>query len=416
MSPRRFSARAPRLHSFARLAGLCALAALGSVGCGSLEPGTDWVSVSRGDLTLGVEVTGALEAVHSDALGPPLVPAVGEFKLSELAPEGSAVEKGQFVLGFDTSELVRKLEEKRTELASATTEMDKKRSDAALARRNEQLSIAESEGKLRKAQLKAEGSAEITGSIELRVAREDFELAKRELAYQRQKAAETRRQDSDDLAALELRKSEAEARVHEIESALPQMRVQAPHAGTLIYVTSWNNQKKKVGDGVWRGERVLETAALDEMLARGQVDEVDVSRIAVGQRVGLRLEAYPDVEYTGSVRSIGKLVEREAPDNPRRIVRVEVGIDHTEPLRMRPGMRFRGSAETERVAGAVLIPMGSVFVTEHGPVAYRRTRFGAESVPLELGKSNATYAQVLSGLSEGDEVSKTDLAAAGGGK
>jgi HlyD family secretion protein len=389
-----------------------ALFALALMGCGSLDTATEWATIGRGDLTLGVEVTGALEAVHSDRLGPPLVPAVGEFKLSELAPEGSAVEKGQFVLGFDTSELVRKLEEKRTELASAVTEMGKKRSDAALARRDERLNIAESEGKLKKAQLKAEGSAEITSSLELQVAREDFELSKRELTYQRLKASETLRQDTDDLAALELRKSEAEARVHEIEDALPRMRVQAPRAGTIIYVTGPNNQKKKVGDAVWRGEQVLETAGLDEMLARGQVDEVDVSRIAVGQPVLLRLEAYPDVEYAGAVRSIGKLVEREATDNPRRIVRVEVGIDHTEPLRMRPGMRFRGSAETERVAAAILIPMGSVFVTERGPVAYRRTRFGAESVPLHLGKSNASYAEVIDGLSEGDEVSKSDLGGA----
>src|SRR4029079_15805320 len=106
-----------------------------------------------------------------------------------------------------------------------------------------------------------------------------------------------------------------------IQSALPQLNVIAPRSGTVIYVTNWNNQKKKVGDSVWRGEKILKTAALDRMRGRGQIDEADVIKLALEQHVTLRLEAYPDVEYTGTIRDIGRLVERQAPDNPRRIVR-----------------------------------------------------------------------------------------------
>jgi hypothetical protein len=182
--------------------------------------------------------------------------------------------------------------------------------------------------------------------------------------------------------------------------------VTAPRTGTVIYVTNWNNQKKKVGDSVWRGEKILKTAALDRMRGRGQIDEADVSKLALEQHVTLRLEAYPDVEYTGMIRDIGRLVERQAPDNPRRIVRTLVDIDQSEPARMRPGMRFRGTAETEHIKNALLIPVSAIFLTEQGPVAYRRSRLGSKPVRLTLGKSNSEAAEVLAGLNEGDEVTR----------
>jgi HlyD family secretion protein len=386
-------------------AGLLACAALA---CAGPDPTGDWLKIGRGDLALGVEVTGELEAVDSDLLGPPLVSGIGEFKIARMAPEGLPIAQGQPALGFDTSELTRKLEEKQNERASVAAEIGKKRADAALARKDEELRIAETTGKLRKAELKAQRSGELTSSLELQLARLDFELAKRELAYQEAKAKATRQQDKDDLAALEFREHEAEQRVSEIQAALPKLTVAAPRSGTVIYISNPNNnQKKKVGDAVWRGERVLQTAALEQMRGRGQIDEADVSKIMLGQHVTLRLEAYPDVEYTGTLKDIGRLVERQSPDNPRRIVRTLVDIDHTEVTRMRPGMRFRGRAETERIQGAVLIPVSAVFLTEQGPVAYRRSRLGAEPVNVTLGKSNGEYAEVVAGLVEGDEVTRS---------
>ena len=120
--------------------------ALVSLGCGGEDAAADWLKIGRGDLALGVEVTGELEAVDSDSLGPPLVSGIGEFKIARMAPEGLPIQKGQPALGFDTSELIRKLEEKQNERASVAAEIGKKRANAALARKDEELRIAETTG------------------------------------------------------------------------------------------------------------------------------------------------------------------------------------------------------------------------------------------------------------------------------
>ena len=84
----------------------------------------EWLRASRGDLVTGIEVTGTLVALGSDLLGPPQIPDVWDFKISMMAPEGSDVKKGQPVLGFDTTELQRRFEEKKAESDEALKQIE----------------------------------------------------------------------------------------------------------------------------------------------------------------------------------------------------------------------------------------------------------------------------------------------------
>ncbi len=374
----------------------------------------DWVRVRRDDLVLTVDVTGKLAAVDSDVLGPPSIEDKWDYKISMMAPEGSSVKKGDPVLAFDASDLLRTLETKENERAAALKEIEREIGNAQMARRDEELRIAEAEAHLHKARLKLDRPADLSGSIELALARIDLELAEKEVAYQRAKAEQTKKRDAAAIAVLRQKHDRAEARIKHTKAGIAKMSIAAPRAGTVIYPTSWNDQKKKVGDNAWQEEKVIETAALDEMIAKAEVDEVDASKATVGQRVSLRLDALPDLEFWGTVKTIGTTVQRQSRKNPLKVVRMDVVLDRTDAQRMRPGMRFKGAAETERVTKAILVPTSAIFLTEQGPVAYRKTPRGFEAARLELGKRSRDYAEVKSGLGEGDEVSRIDLARAEG--
>ena len=141
----------------------------------------EWVNVSRGDLVTGVEVTGVLAAVETDALGPPQIPDVWDFKISMLAPEGADVKKGRPVLGFDTTELQRKLDENRAVAEQAKKEIEKKHADVALRREDDRLQLAEAEARARKSALKLEAPADIIGVKERKEVELENALAKREV-------------------------------------------------------------------------------------------------------------------------------------------------------------------------------------------------------------------------------------------
>jgi multidrug efflux pump subunit AcrA (membrane-fusion protein) len=365
--------------------------------------------VRRDDLVLGVEVTGSLRAASADFLGPPEIPDLWDFKISFMAPEGAAVKKGEPVLRFDDSELTRKLQEKQNESASVNKQIEKKLSDAQMSRRDEELKMAEAEAKLRKAQLKVDVPTDLVGSLELAKDRLDADLAKKEVAYTRARAALAQRGDTAELSALGELGRRAEERVAEIRKYIARVSVGAPRDGTVIYCANRDGAKKKVGDGTWRAEKILETDDVTVMMGRGDIDEVDSSRVAVGQRVMLRLDAHPDTEFGGHVVAINKMVQRQSSKSPLKVMKLDISFDKTEPHTMLPGMRFRGTVETGRVHDALVIPTDALFVTDGGPMVWRKTATGFESRRVEVGQRNKDLVEIRAGLEAGDRVSRTDL-------
>jgi multidrug efflux pump subunit AcrA (membrane-fusion protein) len=236
----------------------------------------------------------------------------------------------------------------------------------------------------------------------------DLELARKEVAYLNARLESTGRSAEATLAALRDQLERAEQDVEQTQRDIAQMTVPAGRDGTVIYVSDWNDQKKTIGDSCWRGERVIELPDLNRMKAMGMVHEADAGRVAEGQPTTLRLDAHPEVEFTGRVASIWRTVQRESWRSPRKVVRLEIELDETDTQRMRPGMRYRGRIEIERVADALLVDADAVFLKPDGPVVFRRTATGHESVSVELGRRNDERVEVLGGLSEGDGVSLTD--------
>jgi len=394
-------------------AALLTCASLCGLACGPAAADARFTTVERGVLVVDVDVSGTLRAVDSVPISPPAIPGVWTYKIAMMAPEGEPVEQGQPVLAFDTSELERRLEGKQNERDSAAEQLEMKRSAAKVAEQDAKLALAEAEAARHKAELKAEAPPDLTAVVELEKARLDLELATAKVAYLRRKGESRRKSEQAELERWRSQRDRAEGRVTEMTAAVAQLAVLAPRAGTVIYETSWQGEKKKVGDAAWRGEQVLQVASLAQMEAQGEVDEVDASRVVVGQPVSLRLDAQADVELRGSIREISRTVQRQSPDNPLKVVRLEIALEAREGARLRPGMRFRGNVETARVEDVLLVPLEAIVTTPEGPVAHRRTAGGGiEPVRVTLGRRNTEHVEVTDGLAEGDELEATPQAVA----
>jgi multidrug resistance efflux pump len=247
---------------------------------------------------------------------------------------------------------------------------------------------------------------EIVAGHSLAEARGNLALSEREIAYVRDRLRFSAREGAAELAAQREKRGRAAKRVAEIQAQIASMTVRAPRAGTVVYVGDRRGEKKKVGDSVWQGERVIEIPDLARMRADAQVDEADAGRIAVGQRVRLRLDAHPDLLWTGRVEAIHGAVGQKSDNDRLKVVDLTVALDRTDPLRMRPGMRFRGEVETGRAPGVLLVPAEAVLVTAAGPLVYRKTLLGVAAVRPRLGRRNAGEVEVLGGLAAGDRLSR----------
>jgi len=365
----------------------------------------EWVRLKRGDLVTGVDVTGTLASAQAGTFGPPPLDDVWDFKISMMAPEGSEVKRGEPILGFDTSELRKRLDEKSAESEQARKEIEKRQADLRLRREDEKMNLADAEGRLRKSALKLETPSDIIGVKERQQVELDHALAQRECKQIGGRIADLERAAAAEIALLSSKQARAAEVVRETQDAIRRMTVLAPRDGTVVYRESWRGEKKKIGDTCWRAERVIEIPDLKRMIANGDVDEVDAGKVTVGQRVTIRLDAHPDDEIPGTITKVARTLQLQSQvRDPLKILRVEIALDRSDPASMRPGMRFQGTIELARTKNALLIPREAVVAGAAGPKATRRNVFAVEEVALKVGRQNEKFVEVLGGVSDGDRV------------
>ncbi len=367
------------------------------------EEPAQWVALERCDLSLTVPVEGVLEAVDSASITPPAVPQIWNFKIAMLAPEGIEVEAGQPVVGFDTSELRQRLRTSTGERESAEGQLEKRLSELDIERQNLELELAEAEARLRREALRLQVPEGLVAARELATARVDHDLAQLEVESLQERLELLARRSRAEVAALERRRDRAAQRVDELGANLQAMQVKAPRAGTIIYAQN-RGEKPRVGDSVWRAQTLLEIPDLSAMVGRGQVDESEAGQLAVGQRVEFELDAHPGRPVFGVIQTLHESLGPKSDSDPTKVVAIEVALEATDPETMRPGMRFRGSVELERVEQAVCLPSGAPQWAPEGPVVVVHQAVGERLVVPKLGRRNAEYFEVLEGLEAGDRV------------
>jgi HlyD family secretion protein len=130
------------------------------------------------------------------------------------------------------------------------------------------------------------------------------------------------------------------------------------------------------------------------------VDEVDVSQLEVGMPAVVTVDALPDVNLTGKVERIGVAATSTGGAVYYPVV---IALDPTDaPLRA--GMSASVTIRVRELTDQLLIPTWAIQTNPATgrPYVLRQTARGVEPVPVQLGIRRSGFAQVLSGLSEGD--------------
>ncbi|HJO05601.1 MAG TPA: HlyD family efflux transporter periplasmic adaptor subunit [Acidobacteriota bacterium] len=371
-------------------------------------PDVSWVVAEIDDLVIGVDVEGTLASRDSSQIGPPQVPGFYDFTIRFMAPEGSEVEQSSEVLKFDTSNMDSRLLQLQTEAEEAHKNIEKLDGDTQQQLMTLELQLAEAEANLSKARLQNDVPAELRSANQAEIDRLDLGVAEVEVRSLQGRLEAANTAAAARRAALVAQRDRAVLLVAETTTAIKSLTVTSPRAGTVIYSSNWRGEKKKVGDSVWRDDSIIEIPNLALMMGQGEVDEADAGRLQEGQSVVLRLDAHPDIRYRARIESMAMTVRRKRRSrNPLKVMRLDLALDDTDTERMRPGMRFRGTVEAERIGDVLVIPAHAVFPSDSGPVVYRQALFGHERVRVELGARNAFAVHVLSGLAAGDRVAET---------
>ena len=203
-----------------------------------------------------------------------------------------------------------------------------------------------------------------------------------------------------------IRLEEANRQIADAEKKIAWCTVTARAPGLAVHSELFDRagdrRKIRTGDSVWGGTAVVTLPDLTRMTINGKVPEPEMHHLVSGQPVRVTLDAFPERNLSGILRSIGSVGASEK--NESRSFPVTISLRQTD-ARFRPGMVARCSIRGERISDALFIPIEAVHSDDNGSFVRVTSLFGSTRPRrITVGRSTAQFVEVRAGLREGERV------------
>lgn len=206
-----------------------------------------------------------------------------------------------------------------------------------------------------------------------------------------------------------------EDKLNELRQQLGYCTVLAPRDGLVVYGSSVQSDMRRwqndgglaVGVEVGNNDLLIVLPDTAEMTASVKVHESIAGRVRPGQSVSVKVEAINQT-IPGRVTNIGVLAETGGWRDPNRreyTVKIDLDPNVARGMELKPTLRCEARIELGRVENALAIPVQAVF--NDGPVRYvlrTGTAGRFQRIPVMLGRTSDTDAEILRGIAEGDRV------------
>lgn len=197
----------------------------------------------------------------------------------------------------------------------------------------------------------------------------------------------------------------AQSKADTTQDTYENYTITAPISGQVITKTM------KAGDKISRSSNSGDTAMaviydLSEYTFEMSVDELDVSKVKVGQEVEVTADAVEGKTFRGTVTNVSL---QGSQSNGVTNYPVTVTLDETEGLL--PGMNVDGKIILDEVENALMIPIDALMRGNRVYIKDESITEEVDGVPagfraaeVEIGLTSDSYVEILSGLNEGDQV------------
>jgi hypothetical protein len=197
--------------------------------------------------------------------------------------------------------------------------------------------------------------------------------------------------------------SQAQRKLEQMEDKIKQFNIFAPKKGMVIYTRSWNGRQQE-GSTVdtWGDFTVAELPDLSKMISRTYVNEIDISKVKVGQQVRIGIDAFPDKKFTGKVTSVANVGE-QLPNSNAKVFEVNILINEFDSI-VRPSMTSKNTIVTATIDNVLFAPIETVVSTDSISYVFRKDGGRIVKQQVITGESNDNEFVLKAGVNENDEL------------
>lgn len=350
--------------------------------------------MERGPIRSVVSTNGKVEPIRNFEAHAPIATTVKRL----LVKEGDHVRKGQLLAQLDDDDI-------RTQAARAQAQVKAAQADESalktggtqeevitlnsqlITARNARDAAQHNLDSLRK--LQQDGAA---SAGEVRQAEETLQRAQTDLNLLEKK--QTDRYSPPEVAHIQAQAASAQAAYDAAEDALSKSTVRAPFDGVVYSVPV------KEGAFVQAGDLLLQEADLSHVRVRAFVDEPDVGRLQVGQKVEIIWDAIPGRVWTGSVDTLPSTVKMHLN---RNVGEATCLIDNQD-LRLLPNINVGVTIVVAEHKDVLTLQRDALRMDESKSYVFKIVDSHVKRENVEFSLQNLTRVEITSGLSAGDTV------------
>jgi HlyD family secretion protein len=354
------------------------------------------LTVKRGSIRSLVSTNGKVEPVQNFNFEAHAPIATTVKRL--VVKEGDHVRKGQLLLELDDSDIRSQAARAQAQIKTAQANLAATKSSGT---QEELITLSTQLIKARNARDRAQRNLEAYRRLqqegaaspgEVRQAEETVQSAQADVSMLEQKQKD--RYSPPEIARTVAQAAEAQAAYEDAVDALSKSSVRAPFDGTVYSLPV------KQGAFVQTGDLLLQEADLSKVLVRAFVDEPDIGRLQIGERVEATWDAIPGRIWTGTVSNVPSTVKRQGN---RNVGETTCLIDNQD-LRLLPNINLGVTIVVAEHNNVLTLQRDAMHIDDSEPYVFKIVDDRIKRQNIQFSLQNLTRVEVTSGLSEGDQV------------
>ena len=360
--------------------------------------------VKRGSIQVKVHTSGQLESENSENILLPSVLStqnvrVYEIKITDLIEEGSVVDSGQYIATLDHKVIEEVLTTARLELEAAMVVIEDAKLDSNLSLSNYRDLITNSRSDVEERKIVLAESVYESPSV-IKKAVMEVSKAERKLEQDIKGLGMRQRQLNSQMERRNIDFRLKQKRVDDLLKLYDALIIKAPKPGMVIYARDRFGIKIQIGSVLTPWSPIIATLPdMTRMISETYVNEIDIAKIKVGQKVTLSIDAFPGKELQGEVISVAN-IGQPMPKSDSKVFLVNIRVFGHDPD-LKPAMTTGNLIQTGVYNDRLYVPSEAVFESDSTKYVYLKKN-GVVKQIVDTGEENEDYIVLNKGVMEGD--------------
>lgn len=374
------------------------------------KSGTDYsqiiTTVKRGTFNALIFSSGQLESEKSESINIPEKLndrnlRIWELAITHMVEEGTVVDSGDYVATLDHKAVEEQIKLAQDDMDKMLTEYEDSKIDSNLNLSNQRDIIVNARLDLTEKKIVVDESVYESPSVRKKAGM-DLDKAQRKLEQEQKAYGLKKQQEENKVQRKYINYRQVSERLGELQKLFESLEIRAPKAGIVTYFKYPWGEIIKTGSKVGPyNSTIASIPEMSNLISRTYINEIDISKVKIGQNVKIGIDAFPEKQLSGQVTSVAN-IGQAMPNSDAKVFEVKIKI-FGQDKELKPAMTTANAIDAGLFKDTIMVATDAVFENDSLKFVYLGKDNPVKQI-VWVGDENENYVLIKKGVKENDEV------------